>query len=653
MTRERSADRRSLIVFRLSIALALLAAPAAAFTPVETPSLLERVRSGDLPPVETRAPREPLVVDLAAKGRSTGRPGGTMHTLIAKTKNIRYMVVWGYARLVGYDEEYTLYPDILKDFEVEDGRIFTFTLREGHRWSDGHPFTTEDFRYYWDDVANDPDLSPSGPPSLLMVDEKPPEVTIISDTVVRYEWDAPNPEFLTALAAARPPFIYRPAHYLKKFHGRYVDIATLQPLIERKKMRNWAQLHNRFDNLYKNDNPDLPTLQPWVNTTGKKGQHFVMARNPYYHRFDDTGQQLPYIDTVDMRVAASSLFAAKAMVGEVDLLARGLDFGGVPLLKRGERLEDYDTRLWPTGASSHIALYPNLNYVDPIWREVLQNRDFRRALSLGIDRRIINRTLYFGLAREVGNSALEGSPLYAQANSTAWSQYDPDLANSLLDGIGLTERRGDGIRLLPDGRPVEIIIETAGERSEEVDALELITETWREIGVKLLARPSDRDILRNRSYAGQTMMTAWTGWDLGVPTAKSVPEELAPTMQSTLIWPKWGQHYQSMGSMGAGPDMPAAMALMDLYKGWRSGKMPDGSAITKEQAWQRMLRIHADEQLMIGVVAQAPQPVVVSKRLRNVPVEALYAWEPGAQFGVHRMDEFWFVDAPEKTAALK
>jgi len=640
--------------------LALLAAsaligagPAAAFSPVETPMLADQVAAGALPPVAERAPADPLIVDLEAKGRETGQSGGKLHTLIAKSKDIRYMVVWGYARVVGYDDAYALQPDLVKSVDVEDDRIFTFTLREGHRWSDGHPFTTEDFRYWWEDVANDPDLSPTGPPSLMMIDGKPPVVTVLDETRIRYEWTGPNPEFLTSLAAARPPFIYRPAHYLKMYHANYTDVETLQGLIEKKKMRNWAQLHNRYDNLYKNDNPDLPTLQPWVNTTGKKGQHFVMARNPYYHRFDTTGQQLPYIDTVDLRVASSSLFAAKAMVGEVDLQARGLGFSGVPLLKRGEKRQGYETRLWPTGASSHIALYPNLNYYDPVWRAVLQNRDFRRALSLGIDRRIVNRTLYFGLAREVGNSALENSPFHDPANSSAFAQYDPDVANVLLDNMGLTERRGDGIRLLPDGRPLEIIVETAGERSEEIDALELITETWREIGIKLLARPSDRDILRNRSYAGQTMMTVWTGWDLGVPTAELAPEELAPTQQSTLIWPKWGQHYQTMGTNGAAPDLDAAEALLDLYQGWRTGSLSDGSTITKKEAWERMLRIHAQEQFIIGVVAQAPQPVVVNNRLRNVPKMGLYAWEPGAQFGVHRMDEFWFGDVPEETAALK
>lgn len=625
---------------------------AQAFSPLETPSLRSKVQTGVLPPVIERAPTEPYIADLEAKGRELGRHGGTMHMLIAKAKNLRYMVVWGYARLVGYDESYALQPDILKDVTVEEDRVFTLTLRAGHRWSDGHPFTAEDFRYWWEDVANNADLSPSGPPALMMAGGVPPKFEVLSETELRYSFAAPNPDFLPSLAAARPPFIYRPAHYLKKYHAEYTPEDKLTKLIAKKKMRNWAQLHNKYDNLYKNDNPSLPTLQPWVNVTGKKGQHFVLERNPFFHRFDMAGRQLPYVDTVDLRIAAAGLVPAKAMVGEVDLQAKALDFASVPLLKRGQRSGEYETRLWPTGSASHIALYPNLNHVDPAWRALMRDRRFRRALSLGIDRRIINRTLYFGLAKEVGNAALPGSPLYSQANANAWAQFDVEMANALLDEIGLTERRGDGVRLLPDGKPLEIIIETAGERAEEVDALQLVGETWREIGVGLLVRPSDRDILRNRSYAGQTMMTVWTGWDMGVPTPSSSPAELAPTLQSTLIWPKWGQYAETMGGSGEVPDLPAATRLLGLYKLWRAGTNARDEAVDRAEIWREMLDIHAEEQFIIGIVSQAPQPIVVSKRLRNVPELGLFAWEPGAQFGVHRIDEFWFDDTPIEAAEL-
>lgn len=637
---------------RLAVAALFVASPALAFAPSETPLFAEKVTAGALPPVAERAPDTPLIVDLESRNRQIGTQGGTLRTLINKTKNIRYMVVWGYARLVGYDQDYAMQADILRDFEAVDDRVFTFHLRKGHRWSDGHPFTTEDFRYWWEDVANNAELSPAGPPRYMLANEKPPKVEVIDPVTIRFTWEDPNPQFLTMLAAARPPFIYRPSHYMKMYHARYTPVEELQDLIVEKGARNWAQLHNKYDNMYKNDNEKLPSLQPWINVTGNKAQRFSMERNPYFHRFDKAGQQLPYIDTVEMTVAASSLFPAKVSAGEVDLLASGLGFPSIPILKRGEDRNDYRARLWPTGAASHIALYPNLNYFDPVWREVMRDVRFRRALSLGIDRRIVNRTLYFGLGKQCGNAVLEGSPFYEKANAFAYTTFNPTTANDLLDQMGLTERRGDGVRLLSDGRPLEILIETMGERAEEIDALQLIGETWREIGVKLIARPSDRNILRQRTYAGKTMMTVGKGWDNGVPTASTSPGPLAPTEQDKLTWPMWGQYFQTMGQSGTAPDMKEPQRLLELYLAWQNGTLSDGTAISREDVWAQMLAIHAEQQFIIGVVSQAPQPVVVSNRLRNVPEKGLYTWDPGAQFGVHRMDEFWFDDT-EKTAALQ
>ncbi|MFT7595739.1 MAG: peptide/nickel transport system substrate-binding protein, partial [Paracoccaceae bacterium] len=71
------------------------------------------VDQGDLPPVADRLPDQPFVVDLAAKGRVTGQQGGTLKTFVTRSKDIRQMVVYGYARLVGYDYDYTLMPDLL------------------------------------------------------------------------------------------------------------------------------------------------------------------------------------------------------------------------------------------------------------------------------------------------------------------------------------------------------------------------------------------------------------------------------------------------------------------------------------------------------------------------------------------------------------
>jgi len=77
------------------------------------------------------------------------------------------MVVYGYARLVGYTPSLKFAPDILKSIEIEDNRIFTLHLRRGIMvgWT---IVTTEDFRYWFEDVAQNKHLSPSGLPISLL-----------------------------------------------------------------------------------------------------------------------------------------------------------------------------------------------------------------------------------------------------------------------------------------------------------------------------------------------------------------------------------------------------------------------------------------------------------------------------------------------------
>jgi len=625
----------------VGLAAALLLA--AAVGAEEPPALAGDVAAGKLPQLAERLPRTPRVVEVKRADWTPGRYGGEMRFLMAKDRDIRMMVVYGYSRLVGYDENLQLVPDILERIDIEGGRVFTLHLRPGHRWSDGEPFTAADFRYFWEDVANNKELSPFGLPQALLVRNRGPRVDVLNDTTVRYSWDDPNPQFVAALAAPSPLYLYRPAHYLRQFHAKYIGPEKAGAQAKAAGSRSWAGLHQKKDDQYRFDNPDLPTLEPWVNTTPLPSTRFVLVRNPYFHRVDGAGRQLPYIDRVIVNISDDKLIPAKAGAGDVDLQARYLRFDNYTFLRQNERRNNYRVRLWEKVLGSQMALYPNLNVDDPEWRPLMRDVRFRRALSLAINRHEINEVVYFGLGREAGNTVLPRSPLYRPEFATAWTKFDPKEANGLLDAIGLTKRDARGIRLLPDGRPMELIVDTSGESTEETDVLELLRDNWRRIGIALFSRPSQREVFRKRVFSGKAMMSVWTGLNNGIPTPEMSPLELAPTTQDQLQWPMWGQNFENNGTGGEVPALPDVVELVRLFDAWRVS----ATDAERERIWLRMLEIHAQQVYSIGIVTRALQPVVVQNALHNVPADGIYSWDPGAYFGMYHVDTFW-IDPKER-----
>ena len=615
-----------------------------AFAYSEAPSLAKKVAAGKLPPVEERLPFNPRKLNFKNLGLKIGKYGGSIRMLMARAKDARQMSVYGYSRLVGYHPKtFELEADILESFEVKEGRRFTFELRRGHKWSDGQPLTSEDFRYWWEDVANNKALSPVGPPKIMTINGELPIFEVINRYKFRYTWKRPNPDFLPRLASASPLYIYRPAHYMRQFHEKYTDQDILKKTVKKSKQRNWAALHNKMDNLYRNDNVNLPVLQPWVSISKPSASRLIFKRNPFFHRVDPEGKQLPYADSFIFTIANNKLIPAKTGTGEVDLQARYLRFDDYTFLKKGEERSPYSTRLWKTAKGAHLALFPNLNVNNPILRKLIRDVRFRRALSLGVHRHEINQVIYYGLAIGGNNSVLPESPLYRPTYRNKWANFDLQKANQLLDEIGLVQRDSSGIRLMPDGSPLHLIIETAGESTEQTDVLELVRDSWLKIGIKIFSKPSQRNVFRNRIFSGETAMSIWSGVENGLITADSSPAEFVPTSQQSLQWPKWGQYYETNGKAGEKPTGEHVIHLLELYQRWKN------TAAQKEKSkiWQKILEIHSDQIYSIGLVAAVLQPVVVSSQLKNVPLSAIYNWNPGAHFGIYKPDTFWFATADD------
>ena len=201
----------------------------------------------------------------------------------------------------------------------------------------------------------------------------------------------------------------------------------------------------------------------------------------------------------------------------------------------------------------------------------------------------------------------------------------------------MTERNKKNMRLLPDGRPLEIVVETAGDSTEQVDVLQLVHDTWlKELSIKIFTRPSQTEVFRNRIFAGETQMAAAAGADNAIPTAGMSPEEFVPIQQIQYQWPKWGQYFETDGKAGEPPDLASAEELLGLYHSWR--RTPNDEE--RADLWDRILDIYTDQVFSIGIVCCTRQPVVVSDRLHNVPKEGIYSWDPGAHFGMYLITHY-------------
>lgn len=602
----------------------------------EVPSLADQVKAGTLPPIDKRVPQTPSVVKQFAGADGIGRMGGEVNMLIANARDTRLMTIYANARLIVYDGNFKLHPDILESYDVRDGREFTLKLRAGHKWSDGQPFTTEDFRYFWEDIANNKELSPRGPAVELLVEGKPPKVDIIDERTIRYTWDKPNPYFIESQARAAPLFIYRPAHYLKKVHARYTSAEDIAKT-SKGSPQSWVQIHRRIDVMYANDNPDLPTLNPWRLVTAPPAQRFVFARNPYYYRIDEKGQQLPYFDRVIFTLVAANLVPAKAGLGEADLQSRYINMRDYTFLRKSAKTSNVDVRLWESGSGSQIALYPNLNARDDSWRKLMRDVRFRRALSLAVDRGELNQVVYIGLAKPSNNTIMPRSELFKPEYASRWANYDVKLANRLLDEAGLTRRNDQGVRLLPDGQPAIIVVEIASEETEDADAMSLIADQWKKIGIRMLTKPQSVNNFRLRNTSGEATMVAYAGVTTAVPTLNTSPREFAPTMQGGLQWPKWGLYYETSGKQGEKCDMPEAQQLLDQLRIWEE----TSDDKVRREAWTKILEITAEQVFSIGTVNGIMQPIVVGPKVRNVPKEGYFAWDPGGYIGLYKPDTFW------------
>lgn len=594
--------------------VALLGTVAQDMTYNQAPELAERVAAGELPPVEERLPTEPLIIPVVDE---IGQYGGTWRRGFMGPSDYNNYIRVVYDALVRYNATGdTISPHYAQGLESnEDFTVWTLTLREGAKWSDGEPFTSEDIMFWYDHVALNTDLNPTPPSWIVNSDGSVASVTAPDEYTVIFEYNSTNTAFPLELAnkdgADRTIAPFLPAHYMQQFHPDFVDAATLESMVSEAGFSTWTELFTA--RVFPPDNPERPSLAAWIPVSSVADETFRLVRNPYYMGVDPEGNQLPYIDEVVMTFFADrETLNLAAIAGEIDLQNRHLATTNYPVLLENAEANGYRLVNLPSfGGTMFVQL--NMTYEDMAYRDLFNVDEFRQGLSLAIDRDAINELVWLGLAEPRQAVPPPYHPYYpGDEYAYAFTEFDPEQASALLDEAGLTERDSEGFRTFPDGSRLELVIEGM-QGGEGVDTLELIRNDWQNVGVRTTVNLYERSLFFERSNANQHMASFWRMDTSAFPFSgnpKTQPSRASGITDWGRLWTIW---YQTDGAQGEEPPQ----FIQDLENLHLQGAVSG----TEEQVEiaQEIYRIWGPLLYHIGTVGMTPAPFVVNANLRNFP----------------------------------
>ena len=617
----------------------------------EAPQFAALVKAGKLPPVAERVGQDPLVIKPL---REIGKYGGTWRAGFTGPADF-----WnGFRCCSGPDHlmfwDYTgdkVMPNLARGLEMQDGgRAWLLQLRRGMKWSDGKPFTADDFVFWFEDIYRNKDLIPT-PSAAMAINGKQGVIEKVDTYTVRYKF--PEPYFMLpdVLAGstdlAGQMFGYRgmggfaPAHYMKQFHPKYAGAAELDRKVKEAKFDSWVRMF-----LAKNDwalNPDLPVLSAWKTVTPINTPTWTLERNPYSVFVDTAGNQLPYIDRVVLTLAENlEVLNLRVVAGEYDYASRHVDLGKLPVFIENQQKGGYKVYLDPGDYGGDMIIKFNLNYdADPEIGKWFNTADFRRALALGIDRDQINETFWLGTGTPSSVVPADGNkynpgPQYRKM----WATLDPKKANEMLDKLGLSKKDGEGYRLRADGKGrlrIEIMT-LGGQFVQYTQIAEMIREQWKKIGIDLTVQEVERSLALKRTAANEQQLGAWNNdgsEHLFTFPLHVFPFELAAVATSGPLYVKW---FHSAGAQGKEPE-PRMKELMEKWK--KAFGVPEKERI---QLGKDIWKIAAEEVYIIGVIGMGPASMgvrVVKNNMGNIPSRQ-YNSPDGKTPGISRPATFFY-----------
>jgi peptide/nickel transport system substrate-binding protein len=573
----------------------------------EAPMLQPLVEAGELPPVAERLPENPLVI---VPPEGIGVYGGTWPNYTTGPSDLQVQEERiDYTGLIRWDPMYQDYrPELAERWDVsKDGRVITFWLRKGVKWSDGVPFTADDVLFWWNDVVLNKDITPFIAP-VFKPHDKVMTVEKLDDHTVRFSFEYPSGLFMDHMAHGVGNSIERhPAHYMKQFHASYVPKEELDAKVKAASYTTWTQM---FRQLSFGTTPGKPVLTPWVCKTDITDWPMIFERNPYYWKVDPDGNQLPYIDRLRFDNLDVGAIQFRALQGEIGYFHRSafLREGSYSLYMRNRKTGRYRVVYRIADGMTHTVCF-NMSHQDPDLRAVFLRPDFRKAMSIAINRNEINEACFmgWGVPRQVVPYSF--SPVYNAEYEKAWTEYDPERAGRMLDDVGLGKRDSDGYRLLPNGRPLAIYLECSAAFSNS-DVVELIARYWRDVGVRTDVKVLGRTLFEERLRGNMFDAAMWAGMLIN-PVFGS--RSFFPDRKTSCMGPAFGYWYESQKEFGERPP-PAIEEAMNLR--W---KLIDTADREEQNAlFREILRLSQEDLWHIGIVGGIPEYKLVADNFHNV-----------------------------------
>lgn len=557
---------------------------------------------GDIPSdVTARLPEEPLV---EVPYNEIGKYGGELEglSLGPESGNSEYLS-WRHANLVRYAEDLeTIVPNLVKSYTVSDDlKTFTFTLRKGHKWSDGKPFTSDDVLFWWDDIIMNKELTPEVPESWKFGGE-PMKVEKVDDLTFKFITVAPAPGMMPWLASTwiLPA---APKHFLESKHLKYNPDITAEATAAGK--TSWVDYFFTWygewaDSTHRNG--VVPRLEAWV-LVEETTEFQLMVANPYYFKVDTAGQQLPYADQSRESYSQDpQVLELKVINGEVDQKVQTLKFASVPVFKEHEEDGGYKVNLGPSGADGMVVAF-NCTHKDPVLQQLFSTPEFNYAMSMALDRKEFNKVNCFGECEEIST----GVPIHPSASFakpewyTYMTEYNVDKANQMLDELGLDKKDSDGWRLRPDGKRLLVSINYTIQ-SISAEAMNLVKSYWEAVGVKTDIKEIATEQYRALAAGNDLDVASFTSGSTLEPTFIAKQYRFYPPFGDAVLEPICGlSYYQWLKTDGKeGTEPPADMKrLFELSQEFKT-LIPGSAEYIK--VGQEIGDIHMKNMYVIGII---------------------------------------------------